>query len=527
MHYTEHPDYHLYKSQIDQLLKDGFPKKTYARNLVRNHYIEQPKIKLTGQYSIKEREFKDIIGKKKGLLTVIGFVTDGTLSPKLNPIVCQCDCGAYCIIKASNFQKENLILACSECVLTQNGFSRQFWEINRVNLADNVVCSIFGGENLSIVNFTDPARTYVGSINTLEKLSIDELKLLTYQYNAYSIEHFALSEDKNQLVSPKIFEGGIRKNLVNCYVHRPELINLEDVPAKLHNRNISQMIGVRIDRYEVVGILKTEDIYDYSTNKATLVARCECGMYSLFNYKTLHKPQETQYYSCNRCQCVENEIIRREFEKHGELVTAEKAWKILGYVAPTKVVFKKALNTDVRNAYTHEINRLDKDKVPAYHKKYFGMRFGYVVIVDRARRKDVSGNADAFAVASCDCGQECYFPYRKLKLNTDSPVVLACSECSYQINKTFHWGGNNGQLMGRPSTVFKKVWSHYLYLFGYDRELEFSPIWRAYLLMKKNNPELIFKQIVNTLIEAAMRFKEKNGTIEQIKKNDRDVATKR
>ena len=66
MHYTEHPDYHLYKSQIDQLLKDGFPKKTYARNLVRNHYIEQPKIKLTGQYSIKEREFKDIIGKKKG-----------------------------------------------------------------------------------------------------------------------------------------------------------------------------------------------------------------------------------------------------------------------------------------------------------------------------------------------------------------------------------------------------------------------------------------------------------------------------
>lgn len=71
------------------------------------------------------------------------------------------------------------------------------------------------------------------------------------------------------------------------------------------------------------------------------------------------------------------------------------------------------------------------------------------------------------------------------------------------------------------------MWSHYLYLFGYDRELEFSPIWRAYLLMKKNKPELIFKQIVNTLIEAAMRFKEKNGTIEQIKKNDRDVAAKR
>lgn len=516
MHHTEHPDYPLYKAQIDQLLKDGFPKKSYTRNFDHNHYVEQPAIKRTGQYSPKERESKDIIGQKKGLLTVIGFVTDGTLSPKLNPIVCQCDCGAYCIIKVSNFQKENIILACSECGLTQHGFSARFWELNQVNLADNVVCSIFGGQNLTIDKFIDKATTHLDSINPLEELSLDELRILTNQYNAYSIEQFALSEDKNQILSPKIFEGGIRKNLANCYVRRPELLDLEDVPARLHNRNISQMIGVRIDRYEIVGILKTEDIYDYTTKKATLVARCECGTYSLFNYKTLHKPQESQFYRCSRCQFVENEIVRREFEQHGEKITAEKAWEILGYVPPKRNVFKNPLNSDVRNAYTFEINRFDRDVVPVNHKKYFGLRFGFVVIVDKARRKDLSGNNDAFAVATCDCGQECYFPYRTLNSNSDNPVVLACSECSHQINITFH-RGNDGLLMGRSTTVFKKVWRHYLYLFNYDRELEFSPIWRAFLLMKKNNPDLVFKQTVNKLIEAAMRFKEKNGSVEQIK----------
>lgn len=66
MHHTEHPDYPLYKAQIDQLLKDGFPKKSYTRNFDHNHYVEQPAIKRTGQYSPKERESKDIIGQKKG-----------------------------------------------------------------------------------------------------------------------------------------------------------------------------------------------------------------------------------------------------------------------------------------------------------------------------------------------------------------------------------------------------------------------------------------------------------------------------
>lgn len=519
MHHTEHPDFPLYKAQIDQLLKDGFPKKSYSRSFQSNHYIEQPEIKRSAQLSPKEREFKDVIGQKKGLLTVIGFVSDGTLSPKLNPIVCQCDCGAYCIIKVSNFQKENIILACSECGLTQHGFSERFWELNQVNLTDNVVCSIFGGENLSFNHFVDVARKQLDSHNPLKKLTLDELKILTHQYNAFSIDQFALSEDKNHILNPKIFEGGIRKNLVNCYVRKPELLNLNDVPAHLHNRNISQMLGVRLNRLEIIGILKTDDIDDYTTKKATLVTRCDCGIYSLYKFKTIQKNEKVRFYCCTRCQFLENEIVRREFEQHGEMINADKAWEILGYIPIKKIINKSPLNSDVTNAYKHEINRFDKDMVPENQKKYFGLRFGFVVIVDKARRKDLSGNNDAFAVATCDCGQECYFPYKTLNSNGDNPVVLACSECSHQINNTFH-RGNDGLLMGRSTTVFKKVWRHYLYLFNYDREIEFSPIWRAYLLMRKSNSDLSFKLTVNKLIEASLRYKEKVGRLESDRRSE-------
>ena len=515
MHYTEHPEYPLYKEKIDQLLEDGFPKKTYSRSFPLNHYAEQPKIKSIGQLSTNEMEFRDSIGQKKGLLTVSGFFSDGTLSPKLNPIVCQCACGAYCIFKLSNFLKANVILACSECSLIQHGFSDQFWVLHQVDLHDQIVNSIFGGENLTLDVFVDHVNRKVDSQNPIKGLSLDELKILTNQYNAYSIEFFALSEDKQSILNPKLFDGGVRKNLDNCYVRRPDLLNINDVPAHLHNRNLSQIIGTRINRIQIIGILKTDNIYaDYTTNKATLVTRCDCGTYSIYNFKTLHKPEKSNFYRCTRCQFLENEIIRRENELHGEVITPEKAWQILGFNPSNQIVDQKqVIHSDVSNAYQHEIKRYDKEAVPEYHKKYFGLRFGFVVVSDKARRIDLSGNGDSFAVATCDCGQECYFPYRQLNLNNGNLAILACSQCSHEINTTFH-KGNESLIMGSSTTVFIKRWKYYLFLFKYPKDIEFKPIWRAYLLMKKKNPDLSFKLIVNKLIEASIKFKTNQNSVE-------------
>lgn len=510
MHYTEHPEYPEYKEKIDQLLQDGFPKKTYSRSFPPNHYVEQPKIKPIAQLSANEREFREFIGQKKGHLTISGFLSDGTLSPKLNPIVCQCDCGAYCMIKLSNFIKENIILACSECALVQHGFSDQFWVLHQVYLNDKIVSSIFGGENLVLDVFIDQVNRTMNIENPLKGLSIDELKILTNQYNAFSIDFFALSEDKKSILNPKIFNGGVRKNLVNCYVRRPDLLDINDVPAHLHNRNLSQIIGTRINRIQIIGILKTDNIYaDYTTNKATLVTRCDCGTYSIYNFKTLHKPVKSNFYRCSRCIFLENEIIRREHELHGEIITSAKAWEILGFKPPNQIVDQKqVIHSDVSNAYKHEIKRYDKDAVPEYHKKYFGLRFGFVVVSDKARRIDLSGKGNSFAVATCDCGQECYFPYRQLNLNNGNPAILACSKCSHEINITFH-KGNESLIMGSSTTVFIKRWQYYLLLFKYPKDIEFKPIWRAYLLMKKKNPDLSFKLIVNKLIEASIKFKSK------------------
>jgi predicted SprT family Zn-dependent metalloprotease len=514
-HYTEHSEYPLYKEKIDQLLKDGFPKKSYSRSLLVNHYTDKPLIKSIGQLSTKEKEFRDLIGQKKGLLTISGFYSDGTLSPKLNPIVCQCDCGAYCIIKLSNFLKANLILACSECSLIQHGFSEQFWLLHQIDLNDQIVNSIFGGENLSLDVFVDNLNKGEISQNPIRGLSIDQLKILTNQYNAYSIDFFPLSEDRESILNPKIFNGGLRKNLVNCYVRRPELLDINDVPAQLHNRNLSQIIGTRINRIQIIGILKTDNIHaDYTTNKATLVTRCDCGTYSFYNFKTLHKPEKSNFYRCSRCQFLENEIIRRENELHGEVISQEKAWQILGFNQSTQIVDqKKVIHSDVSNAYKHEIKRYEKEAVPEYHKKYFGLRFGFIVVSDKARRLDLSGNGNSFAVATCDCGQECYFPYKQLNLNNGNHAILACSKCTVEINTTFH-KGKESLIMGSSTTVFNKKWNYYLFLFNYPKGIEFNPIWRAYLLMKKKNPDLSFKLIVNKLIDASIRFKANQNSVE-------------
>lgn len=515
MRYTDHQEYPLHKENIDQLLKNGFPSKVYSRSFQPNHHIDQPPIKSEAQFSFIEMELKDIIGQKKGHLTVTGLWSDGTLTAKLNPIVCQCDCGAYCIIKASNFIKENIILSCSECGLKFQGFSEQFWNLNQVNLSDSVVSSIFGGENLSIEEFTNVATKQLPRHNPLKELSLDALKILTNQYNGYAIELFALSDDKKHILNPKIFQGGIRKNIINCYMNRPELLNISNVPARLHNRNISQMIGVRHDRIEVIGILKTDNIFtDYTTKRATLVTRCDCGIYSLFNFKTLYKPEKSNFLSCPRCQLLESEIIRREFDQRGEYITAEKAWEILGYVPNKTSVKNTPVNSDVSNTYRFEIKKDEKEFVPEELKQFFGLRFGFVVITDKARRKDLSRSGQAFAVATCDCGLECYFPYKQLNTDTDNPVVLACSQCSHEINNIFRTG-NDVLPIGRTAVQFKKRWKYYLHLFNYPKDLEFNPIWRAYLLMKKNNQKLSFKLIVNKLIEASIKRQTSQPVIDQ------------
>lgn len=508
MHHTDHPEYPLYKEKIDQLLKDGFPKRSYSGTFLRNHYVKQPDIKPIAQLSTKEREFRHFIGQKKGHLTLSGFFSDGTLSPKLNPVVCQCECGAYCLIRISNFVKDNINFSCSECSSVQQGFIDQFSALHQVELDRHVVNSIFGGENLTIGEFAKQANRTVNSLNPLRGLSIDQLKLLTHQYNAYSIDLFALSEDKESILNPKIFLNGERKKLVNCYVRRPELLDINEVPPHLHNRNISQIIGTRINRIQIIGILKTDNLLtDYTTNNATLVTRCDCGTYSIFNFKTLHKPVKSYFYCCSRCQFVQNEVLRRENELNGELITSEKAWQILGVNIPNHIIDpKQVLHSDVSNAYKHEINRYDKETVHENQKKYFGLRYGFVVISDKARRKDLSGNNTSYAVATCDCRQECFFSYRKLNLNNGNPAILACSKCSHEINRAFHKGCESF-IMGSSTTVFMRRWKFYLSLFEYPNDIEFKPIWRAYLLMKKSSPDLSFKLTLNKLIEASIKFK--------------------
>lgn len=500
--HTDHPDYPLYKDKIEALLKEGFPLK---QKVDPNHYTTQPPILQPHQFSPVERLNKGVIGSKKGFLTVIGFKSEGVISLKQNLLVCKCSCGAYCLVKYKTFDNSAALLACSECCKTYNGFSNQFAYLHGVNLDNKAICSIFGCDNVDVdILIRSKADLHNSIPKPFEKYSLDELKALTSQYNAFSIEIFKLAEDKNHLISPKS-KGESSKFIQNCYVQRPELLDIEEVPDEMHNRNISQFIGARINRFQVVGVVKTENGYeDYTQQKAKLALRCDCGMYSTYYFHTVHRDNQ-KIICCPRCNYIAQEVMRREFTNTGKHITVLDAWKILGFTPPKPNKQFTPLNTDLRNSYFFERRRFDKEEVWERDSRHFGERYGFVVITDKARRRDETKGCH-YVVANCDCGQECVFPYEDL-MNTMNRKILACSKCAYEINQTLH-KGNNIMSIGNPTSIFMKRWRTYLNYFNYPNNIEFTPIWKAYLLLKQKNPNLPpFKNVANKLIDAAINHR--------------------
>lgn len=499
MNYKNLPEYQDWKDQIESLLLEDYPLR--KRDSVPNSFEECPEITPLDQLNRACKEVSDVIGEKNWFVKVLGFLkTNEGIASNRTPLVCVCDCGRYCLIKHNTYQRNKRIFACSECVFKIDSYEYAFAKRHGYKIDQVALSSIFGNAD------ANPTKLFSGSTaddfvtaNPFERFSLDELKGLVTQYNALSIEVFQLAEDKNRLYSPKRDADG-KKMLPNCFVKRPEMLDLDDIPKRYHNRNITQIVGAKIYRFQVMGVLSTNQGYASLTTKdVAFVLRCDCGMYSIMKYKPIH---EKKVKCCVRCSLVENEVHRRKYKESEQILTFEQAWGYLGVKFAEHQALYTSVQSDLSNSYYFERKRYERDDVDPKFARFFDQRFGFVVVTDKARRND---KGERFLVAKCDCGLECVFEY-KVFSNPVEKRVLMCSQCSYQVDQALR-REFVPHIACKSSKQFDSAWAFYLKYFDYPSDIEFAPIWKAYLILKQKKPDLVFKSIVGAIIEAAVKQK--------------------
>lgn len=499
--YKDLPEYLEWKSKIESALLEELP--TTKIGVTPNAYIEAPTMIPEGKFNQACKEVKSIIGEKVSFLRVLGFKqSEGVIPQGIPPLVCQCNCGKYCLVKYKTLTRAGKPRVCSECDIKMDVFNLNFITRYNKEFTEPALSSIFGDTSANPTRlFLDEPRAMNTIESRFDRCSDVELKGLVNQYNALSIDIFRLSEDGNQLYSPKISSGDVSRKLIkNSFVQRPAVLDLVDIPKQYHNRNITQMIGVKHYRFQVVGVLETELGYKAMLGKkATFVLRCDCGMYSKVIYKHLHKGD---IKSCGRCILLENEVRRRHEKQTGEVLTFEQAWAKLGIKFNNNQSFHSPIKSDMTNSYFFERSKFDRDTVYSKFSNLFGQRFGFVVVTDKSRRNE---KGYRFLVAKCDCGLESVFNFNVFKNPAINPVLM-CSQCSYQVDQTLR-RKNITNVACRSRRSFDSAWMFYLDHFGYPQDVEFALIWRAYLNMKQQQPNLMFKDIVGKIIEAAIKRK--------------------
>ena len=275
----------------------------------------------------------------------------------------------------------------------------------------------------------------------------------------------------------------------NNVVQMPQILD-----ARVLEKSVSiNFMGSKLLKVTLIGIAP----FDVPINRqniidTTVVAKCDCGEYCLFQFKSLIDPNALP--ACDRCNASLDEYIQMHYIQTGYLLDRKSAWKKLGYSIDQKVhslIFWYLLD----RSNFHQI-RLGKEFKPLSQIKIDEMGIPKYMYLSRLCKPaphphDVN---DQSYIYQCLCGGFCYFNSSVLK--SFEPLGM-CSACMTELRYSFQDDSIHPLL---KQLRFKHLWKKMLLKFNYPY-VEFRYVWEDYFkarkLIRKQGYELHFSDYLH------------------------------